>query len=260
MLRALHRIVDAEPWVIDDAVSLALFGDDVRAVLDADPRRRQDAGSAALRGHVLVRSAFAEGRMREAVARGVRQYVALGAGFDTFAVRQPEWMSGTRLFEVDAPETQADKRRRLAAAGIAVPGNVVFAPVDFETSSLDDGLGAAGFDAAAPAFFSVLGVLAYLSRDAVSAIFRYVAARPAGSEIAFTFSQPGGDDALAQRVAELGEPLRWQIEPRKLDAMLRSCGFRATTFVDVAESYRMIGERKDMLRLPRRASLAAAIV
>ncbi len=133
MLRAVHRIIDREPWVVDDEPSDRLFGGIARAMLAADPERASGPRANALRGHVLVRSAFAEARLRAAVERGVRAYVVLGAGYDTFAYRQPAWMRGVRIFEVDAPATQAEKRERLRAAGIAVPANVAYVPVDFET-------------------------------------------------------------------------------------------------------------------------------
>ena len=259
-MRALHRIVDREPWVLDDPISLALFGDLVRARLEAQPDWLQDARSTALRGHVLLRSAFAERRMREAVGRGLRQCVALGAGFDTFAYRQPPWMRDARLFEVDAAATQAEKRRRFARAGFAEAPNVVFVPIDFETTTLAEGLAAAGFDASAPAFFSVLGVLVYLSEEAVGSVFRFVGSLPQGSEIAFTFTQPGGDERLALRVAALGEPMRSQFEPADVEARLRAAGFRDVLLLSVDETNALLGSRTDALSAPRRMSIGAAIV
>lgn len=145
----------------------------------------------ALRGHVLVRSAFAEERLYAAIARGVRQVVILGAGYDTFAYRQPAGFEDVRIFEVDAPPTQAHKREMLARGGVPVPANVRFAPIDFERSSLGDGLRAAGLDAAQPAIFTWLGVMVYLTRDAAEGVLRFVGSLPHGSEIVFTFSLPG---------------------------------------------------------------------
>jgi methyltransferase (TIGR00027 family) len=259
-LRAMHRIADAEPWVVDDPVSLALFGDAACATLKREPAWTTDAAKLALRGHVLVRSAFAEERLRAAVARGVRQCVVLGAGYDTFAYRQPDWMAGVRLIEVDAPPTQSDKRARLRRANIAVPANVAFAPVDFERTSLADGLAAAGFDARAPAFFSWLGVTMYLTRAAVEAVFRFVAGLSTGSEIAFTFSAPGGSAGLERRVAEVGEPLVTRIAPAEIGPLLRGFGFSIVTVLSAADSRRYLGERTDTLRVPRAESIAAAIV
>jgi len=262
VLRALHYLLDSEPWVIDDPVSRALFGAVACARMNDDFAASLGTERAhALRGHVLVRSAFAEERLRRAVERGVRQFVVLGAGFDTFAYRQPSWMDGVRVFEVDAPATQAEKRARLAAAGIAVPPNVVYAAIDFERTSLGDGLRQAALDPATPAFFSWLGVMMYLTRDAVDAVFRTVAAMPPQSEIAFTFTQgTDASDALAQRVAALGEPLRTTVDVASLEAMLGALGFRDITILSPGEAAHYLGERTDHLRLPPRESIAAAIV
>jgi methyltransferase (TIGR00027 family) len=259
-LRALHRIVDAEPWVIDDSVSLALFGGAAHASVAADRAWTTDAAKIALRGHVLVRSAFAEDRLRAAVARGVRQCVVLGAGYDTFAYRQPDWMDGVRVVEVDAPETQSDKCARLERAAITVPTNVTFAPVDFERMPLAAGLAMAGFDDSAPAFFSWLGVTMYLTRPAVDAVFGFVAGLPAGSEIAFTFSAPGASTELERRVAEVGEPLLTRIAPTEIEPLLHGIGFSAVTVLSAAGSQRYLGQRTDTLRVPRAESIAAAIV
>src|SRR5207244_13614967 len=101
-----------------------------------------------------------------AVGRGVTQDVILGAGFDTFAYRQPAWANGVRIFEVDQPASQAAKRERLEAVGIAVPANVTFAAIDFEQQTLEEGLTAAGFDPAACSCLSCLGVLVCVTREA----------------------------------------------------------------------------------------------
>jgi methyltransferase (TIGR00027 family) len=261
VLRALHPLIDKPPLVLDDPISTRLFGVAARARLDRDfAALMGDANAHALRGHVLVRSAFAEDRLQQAVARGVRQAVVLGAGFDTFAYRQPSWMDGVRLFEVDAPVTQADKRTRLRAAGIAEPANVVYAPVDFERTSLRDGLLDAGVDLDAPAFFSWLGVMVYLSREAIDTVFATIGAMPPSTEIAFTFSQGRGGDALSDRVAAIGEPLRTFVSVAELEALLRTHGFHEITVLTVAQSQRYLGSRTDNLSLPPRESIAAAIV
>jgi methyltransferase (TIGR00027 family) len=260
VLRAMHRLFDAPPWVIDDPVSPALFGDAARDTVERDPSWTTSRRKVALRVHVLVRSAFAEDRLRAAVARGVRQCVVLGAGFDTFAYRQPAWMAGVRLIEVDTAHTQSDKRRRLETAGIPVPANVTFAPIDFERTPLSEGLAAAGFDTSAPAFFSWLGVTMYLTRNAVESVFQFVAGLPASSEIAFTFSAPGGNSELQQRVAEIGEPFVTRIDPADVGPMVRALGFREVTVLSTADAQRYLGTRTDALRVPSTESIAAALV
>jgi methyltransferase (TIGR00027 family) len=111
---------------------------------------------------VAARSRFTEDWL---AGSGAAQYVILGAGLDTFAWRQA---GRVRVFEVDHPATQAWKRSRLDALGIVAPAELVWAPVDFEAESLTDGLSRAGLDAG-HTFVSCLGVVSYLSLDAIRA-------------------------------------------------------------------------------------------
>jgi methyltransferase (TIGR00027 family) len=110
-----------------------------------------------MRAHLVARSRYAEDALATAVNRGVRQYVLLGAGLDTFAYRNP--YPGLRVFEIDHPATQQWKRGLLARNGIPIPPSLTSVPVDFEQQSLERELISAGFDRAAPAFFSWLGVV-----------------------------------------------------------------------------------------------------
>ena len=103
---------------------------------------------------VCVRARFPEDIVEDSVARGVRQYVILGAGLDSFAYRRRDLLDTLRVYEVDHPETQDWKRERLAELNVNVPAQLVFAPVDFERQTLAEGLDAAGFNVGAPAIFS----------------------------------------------------------------------------------------------------------
>jgi methyltransferase (TIGR00027 family) len=76
--------------------------------------------------------------LRDAIANGVRQFVMLGAGFDTFAYRQPEWAKGLTIFEVDHPATQAVKHERLDARAIPRPSNLVFVPMALRPDARTD--------------------------------------------------------------------------------------------------------------------------
>jgi len=158
----------------------------------------------------------------------------LGAGLDTFAYRL-EAAEGLRVYEVDHPATQAEKRRRLAAADIAPGPHVVFAACDFERRGFVDALAAAGFDAAVPAFFLWLGVTPYLSEAAIFATFAAIAALPGGAEVAFDYANPveaidnpatrAAREELARRVAAAGEPLRTAFDAPALHAKLGEMGF-----------------------------------
>src|SRR5205807_2417198 len=128
----------------------------------ADPSLRP------MRLFVAARSRYSEDALAACVARGVQQVVVLGAGLDTFSLRNPFAGQGVRVFEVDFPATQEWKRQQLKQAALAVPGWLTFAPVDFERQSVSDGLAQSGFRVDRPAFFQWLGVVPYLTRDAIS--------------------------------------------------------------------------------------------
>jgi methyltransferase (TIGR00027 family) len=200
--------------------------------------------------------------LADAVRRGVCQCVSLGAGFDTFAYRQPDWARRLRIYEVDHHGTQAEKRRRLQKAGIPIPPNLEFVAIDFESVSLPDGLRASSLDFSQPTFFSCLGVLVYLTLDAVNAIFELVAGFPADSEIAFTFSRHDSSVcSWADKVHALGEPWRTHFEPDALLRHLGALGFSEISLLsaDEAEQSYFRG-RSDGLHAPLRAGIAAAVV
>jgi methyltransferase (TIGR00027 family) len=173
--------------------------------------------------------------LTDAIALGVRQLVVLGAGLDTYAYRAVRGKH-LRIFEVDHPATKSWKRERLAEAKIPVPRTLTFAPVDLEHETLADGLAAAGFDTAQPTFFSWLGVVPYLTEDVVFATLGFIASLPGGAHVAFDYRNPptaGPDkdehdvtrEALAARVASLGEAFRREFETDVLHAKLAALGF-----------------------------------
>jgi methyltransferase (TIGR00027 family) len=114
-------------------------------------------------GNVVVRQRYTEDRLREAVARGVLQYVVLGAGMDTFALRRPDYAVGLKVFEIDHPATQQRKRGRLAAAAIPWPADLEYVPADFERMSLAQILRNSSVDPSLPTFVAMLGVGGYLT-------------------------------------------------------------------------------------------------
>jgi methyltransferase (TIGR00027 family) len=229
--RAAHQLLD-EPQVLQDPHALAIVGPrDAGGILAARHRyqRRPDRH---LRAFLVARSAFAEERLAIAVGRGVRQYVVLGAGLDTFAYRNPH--AGLTVFEVDHPVTQAWKRRRLAEGAIALPHTLRFIASDFEQQTLAEALQQGGFRADQPAFFSWLGVSMYLTRLAVTKTLSYVAALPAPSGIVFDYALPPSAlspvkslvyRAMLRRVAAVGEPWRTFLTPAPLAAELRALNF-----------------------------------
>ena len=237
--RAAHQLLDP-PLVFKDALALRIIGPEAEAGLRGAAAEHATVAARALRAFIAARSRFAEDSFTAARVRGVRQYVLLGAGLDTFAYRADG--GGLTVFEVDHPATQAWKRERLAEVQIAVPSHVVFAPVNFETETVAEGLVRAGLDKAQPAFFAWLGVVPYLTAEAVyTTLSLIVATMPAGSEIVFDYTLPipqdgtkNGVSELAARVAAVGEPLRSFFEPATLAQKARSIGFSEVEDLDGA--------------------------
>jgi methyltransferase (TIGR00027 family) len=230
--RAAHQVVDGGR-VFADPLALRILGEDAdNAVAEA----RANPAMRGLRLYVAARSRFAEDAAKRAIARGVRQIVVLGAGLDTFAYRVAP-AEGLRVFEVDYPATQAEKRRRLAAAGIAAPAHVVYVGCDFESESLAGALAASGFDAGRPSFFLWLGVVPYLTEPAIFATLAFIGKLPGGGEVVFDYANPAdsiADDAfrrtheiVAARAAAAGEPLRTSFVTPALHEKLRALGFHA---------------------------------
>src|SRR5271168_3230628 len=144
--RAAHQLYDAPPLVLDDPIAVPILGDIYAAELHRTPTRPDRPFSVALRAFLVARSRYSEDNLARAVAQGVRQYVLLGAGLDTFAHRNP--YPQLRVFEVDHPATQQWKRELLAAGSLPAPRNLTYVPVDFENQTLAEQLRASGFDSA----------------------------------------------------------------------------------------------------------------
>ncbi|QIS03844.1 SAM-dependent methyltransferase [Nocardia brasiliensis] len=232
--RAYHQIAD-QPLILTDPLAARLLGvsadelvaaagsggDDVLGVL------RLGVSDRPRRLFFAARARFAEDRVAEAVAAGVRQVVILGAGLDTFAYRNPH--PGLSVFEVDHPATQAWKRERLAASGIDLPERATFVPVDFETDLLATQLADAGFRRTEPAVFVWLGVVFYLTPDAARATLEYIAGQSERVEVVFDYLADTDEDraqlqARAERAAAVGEPWFSYFTPGDLTVQLRALG------------------------------------
>jgi methyltransferase (TIGR00027 family) len=185
-------------------------------------------------GGVIIRSRCAEDALEAAAARGVHRYVLIGAGFDSFVVRQPAFARDLDIVEVDHPASQAMKRQRLAACRAKVPPNVHFVPADLREESLPSVLSRGGVSRHVPTFFSWLGVTIYLTRDDNVATLRGIAASSApGSELVFTYVDQRALDGqrsatleqMRARRAMLGEPWLSGFDPTTLANELRELGF-----------------------------------
>jgi methyltransferase (TIGR00027 family) len=167
----------------------------VQALDDAAMSKNMEAMGSALM--MQVRTRFIEDRLAEEVAKGTRQVVILGAGFDTKAYRLTELLKNARVFEVDRPVTQQYKRRRIREAGIEVPSNLTYVPIDFRSDSLGGTLEAAGYDSSQATFFIWEGVTMYLPETAIGETLRWVGSQAKGSTIIFDFIYRATLDFLA---------------------------------------------------------------
>jgi methyltransferase (TIGR00027 family) len=186
--------------------------------------------------NVIARSRYAEDALGTAIARGVRQYVLIGAGFDSYALRRPAEAKDVQVFEIDHPATQALKRQRIAECGITLEGGVHFGAADLAKEGLDAALSRTSFNRTAPAFFSWLGVTPYLTREANMATLRNIAECGApGSQLVFSytdqkmFESAGATDAaqyeeLKQAVKALGEPFVSGFHPAELAQDISALG------------------------------------
>ncbi len=265
VFRAAHQILD-RPLIFDDPLALRIIGAKAESALRADLMQFQRRRS--LRTFLALRSRYTEDELARAVQRGVRQYVILGAGLDTFPYRNHYPASRLRVFEVDHPATQFWKRARLGEAGIAIPDSLTFTPIDFERQTLNEGLRLAGFNTDEAAFFSMLGVVVYLTKQAIMETLKFVASLPAGSEIVFDYGIPSSSLTERQRFARqlgadransIGEPWITYFDPPSLETELRHIGFRRVEHLGPNEANeRYFKDRTDGLRIGSSSRLMKA--
>jgi len=228
--RAAHQLLD-RPVVMDDPIAVPILGREDADRIALGGRLFDNEASRALRAFVVARAKYAEAELAAAVARGVGQFVVLGAGLDTFAYRNPYTAAQLRVFEVDHPNTQAWKRERLAEAGIAEPPTLRYVCCDFEHQDLATELRAAGFERGKPAFFSWLGVSMYLEHEVVMDMMRFFRSLPAGSGVVFDYLAPIESVSFLRQalIRMLTVQLAWMGEPWK------SC-FDPAAFVESLEA------------------------
>jgi methyltransferase (TIGR00027 family) len=244
--RALHLEIDELPHIFEDDRALALLDP------PAEWRQRPDMDpqfSATFRGSMVARARFVEDFVAQQAARGVTQYVILGAGLDTFGLRRTDLTASLKVFEVDQPGPQEWKRARLLALHGHIPDALRLVPVDFEGGdSAWHALAQAGFDPARSAVVASTGVSMYLTKEATMTSLRQVAALAPGSSFLMTFMlpvellppamRPGIERAMSGARAS-GTPFIGFYTPDEIVEMARQAGFRHAEHV----SSDMLGER-----------------
>ena len=257
--RAAHQVYDAKPLVLDDPIAVPLLGDTYAKALAESREDLHEKPSLLMRAWLVARSRFAEDQLAAATKAGVRQYVVLGAGLDTFGLRNRHL--GLEVYEVDHPATQAWKRKLVESSGLAQPASLHFVAVDFETQSLHEQLKNAGLDRNVPTLFAMLGVVIYLTADAFGETLKYIAGFPEGSGVIFDYAVPrhmlpdeeiDARDELASRVESAGEPFRLFFSPEAMRTTLDA--FESIEDLDDKElNRRYFGERTDQLSLRGRS-------
>jgi methyltransferase (TIGR00027 family) len=237
--RAIHQTLECGA-IFKDQFALRILDAETAASLSEIAR---DDSVRPMRLFIAARSRFSEDTIANCVARGIRQVVVLGAGLDTFSLRNPYADLGLRVFEVDYPATQVWKRDRIKAAGLSEPPSLVFAPIDFERESLAEGLTRVGFTVDEPAFFQWLGVVPYLTKHAVWCTLKFISELPEAA-VVFDYAEPfenypaerrASIVATAERAAARGEPWLSLFEPIELHHLLHGVGFNVVEDLGASE-------------------------
>jgi methyltransferase (TIGR00027 family) len=263
--RAAHLIVDGDPVIFGDTLAEGMPGERAEEFIGYHRAHGAHPVLAGARAQVTCRSRYAEDSLEQSVGRGVRQYVLLGAGLDSFG-RRSHLARQVRVFEVDHPATQEWKRR---VQGAVAPG-VTFVPVDFTVDSLGERLGRARFDFTEPAFVSWLGVTMYLDEAAIGQTLSVVGGFAAGTELVVDYMLPAGlrdtagslyADLVGRASAEQGEPWLSLFGPDDMAVLLGRHGFGLVRDVGQRDMVPAAAwERSDALRPIELSRIAHALI
>ena len=252
--RALHR-EDANP-IVDDPFAHRLCGRFLGVALVFPPLKWLLFDVYLRPLHpvtmcVVMRARFAEDALEQSVAEGVRQYVIIGAGMDSFAFRKPDILERISVFEIDHPVTQRKKLQRIARAGLEVSTNHHFVAADLSQTSPLAALAASPFDPSLPSFCSLLGVAYYLTPATLESTARSLADGMArGTRLVLDYLLDTGSsrqrDLQARRhlmdfVGKRGEPMRADYSLDGMRSLMGAGGLDVVENVamsDLAEVYR----------------------
>ncbi len=219
--------------------------------------------------YFALRHRFAEDQLQQALDRGVRQVILLGAGLDSLALRRPALAKKVRLVEVDHPDSQRWKLARLEELGLVTP-SVIYVPVDFGNENLEARLRAAGVRLDQPTYFSWLGVTQYIDGAACDATLSFIARRSRGSEVVFDFIvrsellsplERAFSDVSSAFSASRGEPWLSYFDPSELEGHLASLGFTTIQRLtpQLAASRYYVGQPADVTPLEAWQVVSASV-
>lgn len=229
--RVAHLLFDGEPKIFVDSLAQRLLG-----ISDDDVARFRAQFPLSTTNWVL-RSRYTEDRLAEATARGVTQYVILGAGFDTFAYRARGPLAALRVFEVDTPASQSWKRDRLKKANITMPSTCVFVPCDLEAQSLAEAFAESPFDPYRATFVSWLAVTQYLDRQAIVDTLRWIGGLGPDTELVLTYCLPDAHSCPGVQYAEqTGARFVSLFSRTEIETLLHETGFASTRALTLDEA------------------------
>jgi methyltransferase (TIGR00027 family) len=280
LLRAAHPLVNAQPWIFEDEFAAPFSGlsgeDSPYAALERYIERFSGKQQSSVVEEWIRycgagcawRARFSEDALYQAISRGTSQYVILGSGLDSFAYRRRDLGNVLRVFEVDYPATQERKRRRLRDLDIDIPEHVTFVPIDFEKHLLSEALYGTGFRCDQPAFFSWMGVAAYLTEASFLHNLQQIASASTRSEIVLDYVVPNRMvDAHERKLRALtesltsatGERMCTYFEPNQVAGLLTASGFgHVEDLPGATANMQHFAERVDGLRVPNELHLSRA--
>lgn len=246
-MRSYHTMY-ITPKIFDDFLAYSLVPEERRILIEQNIPEASRINR--LRNtNIISRARYAEDTLEKAIKQGIKQYVILGAGLDTFAFRRPEMMEHLEVFEVDHPATQEFKLLRIDELRWEYPAKLHFIPIDFAKESLETELiHSPSYDTKAKTFFSLLGVTMYLTRNEVFATLRSISnVAPAGSKIVFDYLDldafnPEKSTKIQRRLKflrDISEPMITGFDPSTLADDLANLGLNLYENLDSTDIERL---------------------
>jgi methyltransferase (TIGR00027 family) len=186
--------------------------------------------------YVLARTKLLDETFIKALESRFAQIVLLGAGMDTRALRFKDRNQGAKVFELDLHSIQQAKLEILNRKRVALPGELVFVPIDFNKQSISEALFAAGYQEDQRNLFLWEGVTMYLEAEAVDSTLAFIRDSAAGgSMVVFDYIYASvlrrenryyGEKQIFDTVSRAGEGWTFGIEEGEIEAFLSERGFK----------------------------------
>jgi len=138
--------------------------------------------------YIIARTLFFDEVFIEALKESIPQIVFLGAGYDSRGIRFKDLNNSTQIIELDMAATQNRKIKCLKKNKIKIPEYLTFAPIDFNTQSLEYVLASAGYQKGKRTLFIWEGVSMYLEAQSVRDTLTFIQqSSTTDSRLAFDF-------------------------------------------------------------------------